>query len=822
MSYWDFKNIGFICDEENIDNVKRLLECFGVDFDNPRGSEAGKINSTFWYEKGTGAYKGNYKVSEIYSITNKLYGNTTILYEHEDGDNTSDWYTRYEEVYDSKTNVIYIGERDYYYGDRMVFGENVYSIIKEECEEAAKRKGIPIEWGESEWRELYPEDGEFYDICEDVIDNHGGLSGLGTREWTEGIQDVEIGSDIIARLYKTASKKGYADLAALIKETPLNRRIYRMCKVSFIDGEREYIYLTGKVVINVGDYVEVPTTTRYSVLEEAVHQAKVTEVFECSKKTSPIHINKLKTVIRKISENEINTVENGILYNHDKTVLLKYIGHFYVTVKSGTKVDIGEKAEKVIMPETVKEIAPRAFYYQDKLSEVILNEGLLRIGEEAFVGTGLASVEIPASVEYIGDNAFSSAHSIYRPKLLLNENNPYIRTDGKCLYNSNNEGEARLLWCHNYDATRYTLSDKTVEICKKAFDGCYSIRVLYLNAGLKKIGEGALDGIELRNLSIPKSVTDISYDLFTDWNRNMNCSIHFEYGGKVFSEKDGVIYKKVSDGYEVVAYQPSRKKTVVIRKGTITIKKEAFEGNSISTVLLPTSLRLIEEGAFSFCNLLNTVTINNKKYEKEKGVIRFPKGIKEIRYGAFSGCHFSKLETFPGIKKIINDSFERCEVEEVYISASCDEVDADSICCTKRYIVDEKNAVFCTLNGVLYNKTMTEIVDVPSELDQEEFIIPNTVKRIGTAFSKVKKIRRIVLNDKIKRIDACAFPATVTECVVGISVNYISPSAFYRWNDNECRIIGESGSYAEVFVKNMGKSKKHRRKYSFIAFEKTD
>lgn len=212
MGYWEYSNIGFSCAKKDAKQVRKLLECMGIDFDDFHGSEAGVINSKFWNAE-LGYDNSGLKALDIYLIVNKLFKETTIFYESEEGNNTSDYYSRYEEIYDPKTNKILIGEKEYCYDGNEVFGKSAYDLIKEECEKAAKEKGIPIEWGE-----YYPEGEEFYWLCEGILEEHGGIQGLGTKEYTKDISDIDIKQEDIIKIIDNAAKNGYNSLVDLILE----------------------------------------------------------------------------------------------------------------------------------------------------------------------------------------------------------------------------------------------------------------------------------------------------------------------------------------------------------------------------------------------------------------------------------------------------------------------------------------------------------------------------------------------------------------------------------------------------------------------------
>jgi len=64
----------------------------------------------------------------------------------------------------------------------------------------------------------------------------------------------------------------------------------------------------------------------------------------------------------------------------------------------------------VVIPDSVITIDYSAFYYCENLSTVTLGNSLKTIGDYAFQNTAITSIEIPASVTYIGDHAIGSKY----------------------------------------------------------------------------------------------------------------------------------------------------------------------------------------------------------------------------------------------------------------------------------------------------------------------------------------------------------------------------------------------------------------------------
>lgn len=135
---------------------------------------------------------------------------------------------------------------------------------------------------------------------------------------------------------------------------------------------------------------------------------------------------------------------DGVLYNHDMTVLIAYPNGKtpLVTDQDGTVTGGGE----LKLPSSVKEIRSNAFYLCANLYSVTFNHGLEKVGDKAFlkcanlsaldlpdtlreVGTdafsycnALTTLEIPASVRKIGDYAFFSTASSLE-KIVIHQKN---------------------------------------------------------------------------------------------------------------------------------------------------------------------------------------------------------------------------------------------------------------------------------------------------------------------------------------------------------------------------------------------------------------
>ena len=92
------------------------------------------------------------------------------------------------------------------------------------------------------------------------------------------------------------------------------------------------------------------------------------------------------------ADNPNYVIEDGILYNGDKSVII------YCLDREITSVTLGDG---------IVAVGDYAFNDVASLKSVILNDGLKTIGVEAFRNTSINSVRVPAGVESIGDAAFA-------------------------------------------------------------------------------------------------------------------------------------------------------------------------------------------------------------------------------------------------------------------------------------------------------------------------------------------------------------------------------------------------------------------------------
>jgi len=152
----------------------------------------------------------------------------------------------------------------------------------------------------------------------------------------------------------------------------------------------------------------------------------------------------------------------------------------------------------VVFHPSVVDIDNEVFCRCRSLRQVVLNDGLKRIGQEAFTNgafqdcDSLELISFPSTVTEIGYRAFYDCKSL--KVVVLNEGLQKI-------------GRNSFIGCATLESI--TIPSTVTRIDDYAFYRCSGLKKLVLNEGLKKIGGRAFYGCILESITIPSSVEEI-------------------------------------------------------------------------------------------------------------------------------------------------------------------------------------------------------------------------------------------------------------------------------------------------------------------------
>ncbi len=258
--------------------------------------------------------------------------------------------------------------------------------------------------------------------------------------------------------------------------------------------------------------------------------------------------------LTEINVGENNTSyssENGILFDKDKTVLIKY---------PASKAD-----KSYSIPNTVTEIKGVAFYGCSLLTSVI----------------------IPNSVTKIGNSVFANCGSL--TEINVDENNTSYLSENGILFNK--DGTVLVQYPAGKADKSYSIPYIVTKINESAFDGCASLTSVEIPDGVTDIRMYTFKNCtSLRSIKIPDGVTNIEWFAFENCSSLSSIVIPnnvTSIGGLVFSGCTSLI-------------------SAVISNEVTNLDSWGIFQNctSLTSILIPDSVTKINKEAFDKCPLL--------------------------------------------------------------------------------------------------------------------------------------------------------------------------------------------------------------------------
>ena len=302
---------------------------------------------------------------------------------------------------------------------------------------------------------------------------------------------------------------------------------------------------------------------------------------------------------------------------------------------------------------------------------------------------------------------------------------------------------------------------------------------LEIPATVKSIGKVFKDCTLLRRVTIPSSVTELSFGAFE------GCSGLEEIyvPGSIKCIKDDCF----NDCKGLI--------TVTLGEGVETVESAFAHCTSLQRIVFPDSLKTVKASSFIGCSAIESIRFPNNRYpfikalpeqfypwgqepfvldgiyyepcrdgndEAALRVAMFPKEQlgQAVRPGVNSLCIPALVEQYGftyKVKQIWSDCAQCPDLQRMELPKTITDIRL-SCPSLKEIVVDPANPVYASIDGILYGDGLRKLVAVPKGREISKFTVGDGVETIAEKlFSGRTDLKEVVLPDSVKEIESNAF-----------------------------------------------------------------
>lgn len=407
--------------------------------------------------------------------------------------------------------------------------------------------------------------------------------------------------------------------------------------------------------------------------------------------------------------------------------------------------------ESINIPSSITNIGEEAFRECKTIKHIILPDTITKVNQCAFKDCiNLLTIHFPINCKSIPSGCFLGCTSLYEINIdnvttinydaflncssLIN----IIFSENLTTINANafeNTGLSSVIFTENVDY-----------IGSSAFSGCVNLKTIQFNDKLTHLSSNAFSYCSnLERVDIPNTIVTIGGA--------------FRYCDKL--------------------------KEVNIGSGTTTISSNSFNYSGDGELIINVS----EDNA-NYCSengiLFNKdkTILNSYKIDKLQNEYTIPDSVETID-GAFCGCKYLTNINLNKVTTINNDSFVECDIEYLELPTTVSSLATSAIgrcnnlkniyipfritknleynfydCHNLNINVDEANTIYCSIDGVLFDKNKTTLLLFKKDEIITNYEIPNieSLTTIGSsAFSLCKNLTSVSIPNTITTIKSSAF-----------------------------------------------------------------
>ncbi len=296
--------------------------------------------------------------------------------------------------------------------------------------------------------------------------------------------------------------------------------------------------------------------------------------------------------------------------------------------------------------------------------------------------------------------------------------------------------------------TSVTIPSSVTSIGSDAFVYCKGLTSITIPSSVTSIGSYAFEGCtSLTSIDVNSNNTKYSSVDGNLYNKNKTTLIQYAIGKTATSFTIPSSVKSIGSS---AFYNCESLTSITIPSSVTSIGSYAFDKcTSLKGVTIPSSVTSIGSYAFYSCTSLTSLTI--------------PSSITSIESWVFANCTSLTRVTIPSsVTSIGSWAFYYCtSLKSVAIPRSVKSIDSSAFFYCPSLIsinVNSNNTKYSSINGNLYNKDKTELIQYAIGKTAKSFKIPSSVTSIGDyAFLRCTSLTSVTIPSGVKSIGSDAF-----------------------------------------------------------------
>lgn len=410
---------------------------------------------------------------------------------------------------------------------------------------------------------------------------------------------------------------------------------------------------------------------------------------------------------------------------------------------------------------------PNAQYIQDTVTVIITEPGTLEAELQKLVPdyklimylsvTGPLSGRDILTLREMAGAGYFDINTSYGRLAVLNLTNAQIVEGGSSyygydLYDRFKRGFGSISY-QAYKTSNDALPDYS-------FRNCQWLTSLEIPNNVNSIGDFAFSNCtRLISLNIPQGISEIGYSAFSNCSSLTEINVADENAD--YCSVDGVLFDK--ERKTLIQYPVGNSRTgYQIPHSIIEIGTSSFHGcRTLSSVIIPNGVTIIRDNAFKECLNLTEISIPESVTDIGLWVFNYCKNLTSINVSP-ENLEYSSLD---GV--LFDKNMNELIQYPIGNSRASYTIPSDVICsnyalagCGNLISIDVSgdNMNYCSVDGVLFDKAQRVLIQYPIGNSRTSYSVNDSIHTLGlSSFSNCQNLTSIILGNGLQQIRSASF-----------------------------------------------------------------